>query len=244
MDREPGAGGDHRGGSLVNRVDDLRVVDPTEIRGGDPEVGMTELALDHEQRHALTRHLDSVRMPQLVRREPPAHSGSLCGAVQLPADPRSGARPAACRPAQNAEQDANRRRARRSSQGSSCVHAHRSMPTSRRLPPWRCRTKSAPRSGSRSVSVSASASLILNPARQSTTITPRSLSPSGSSPAALMTAMISSTVGALPHRSGTAAQEASSSLPSALVLDRCGSASNPMSLVLRWVREQPSWPTT
>lgn len=41
----------------------------------------------------------------------------------------------------------------------------------------------------------ASASLIRNPARQSTTIKPRNLSPSGSSPAARITAMISSTVG-------------------------------------------------
>jgi hypothetical protein len=52
-------------------------------------------------------------------------------------------------------------RLRRSSRhGSSCAHAQRSIPTSRRLPPLPRCTSSAPRSGSRSVSVGASASLI------------------------------------------------------------------------------------
>jgi hypothetical protein len=51
----------------------------------------------------------------------------------------------------------------------------RSMPTSRRLPPLPLRTSTTLREGSRSLSVSASASLMRRPARQSTTITPRSL---------------------------------------------------------------------
>jgi hypothetical protein len=46
-----------------------------------------------------------------------------------------------------------------------------------------------------SVSLSASASLIRSAARHRTTITPRSLTPSRSCPAACITAMISSTVG-------------------------------------------------
>ena len=33
---------------------------------------MTELALNHDQRDALVRHLDRVGVPQLVRREPPS----------------------------------------------------------------------------------------------------------------------------------------------------------------------------
>jgi hypothetical protein len=48
----------------------------------------------------------------------------------------------------------------------------------------------APRSASRSVSAKASASLTLSPARHSTTITPRSLTPLGCWPAARITAMI------------------------------------------------------
>jgi hypothetical protein len=35
---------------------------------------MTELALDHVQRHALARHLDGVRVPKLVRSEAPSHA--------------------------------------------------------------------------------------------------------------------------------------------------------------------------
>jgi hypothetical protein len=60
------------------------------------------------------------------------------------------------------------------SHGSRCDHPQRSIPTSRRLSrlPWRI--SSASRSRSRWVSLSASASLIRNPARQSTTITPGS----------------------------------------------------------------------
>ncbi len=56
-------------------------------------------------------------------------------------------------------------------------------------------TVTVPRVLSRSLSAKASASLTLNPARHSTTITLRSLSPSGRSPAVGITAMISSTVG-------------------------------------------------
>jgi hypothetical protein len=44
-------GRDHRRPSGVHGVDDLGVVDPLQINGGDPEVGV--LALDDDQRHAL-----------------------------------------------------------------------------------------------------------------------------------------------------------------------------------------------
>ncbi len=56
-------------------------------------------------------------------------------------------------------------------------------------------TSTAPRSRLRSLSFSASASLLRSPARQRSTITLRSRTPSGLSPAARMTAMISPTVG-------------------------------------------------
>jgi hypothetical protein len=44
---------------------------------------MTELALDHNERDALMRHLNSVGMAQLMRREPPPHTRTGCGAGQL-----------------------------------------------------------------------------------------------------------------------------------------------------------------
>jgi hypothetical protein len=37
---------------------------------GDAEVAVAELALDHHQRHAIARHLDGVRVAELVGREP------------------------------------------------------------------------------------------------------------------------------------------------------------------------------
>lgn len=63
---EAAGGGDHRRGPLVDGFDDPGVVDPAQIRGGDPEMGMPELALDDEQWDTLAGHFDRVRMPQLV----------------------------------------------------------------------------------------------------------------------------------------------------------------------------------
>ena len=36
---------------------------------------MSELALDHDERDALVRHLDRVSVPELVRREPAPDTG-------------------------------------------------------------------------------------------------------------------------------------------------------------------------
>ena len=47
------AGGDHRCRPLVDRVDDLGVVNPAQVRGGDPEIGMPELALYDQQGDSL-----------------------------------------------------------------------------------------------------------------------------------------------------------------------------------------------
>ena len=44
---------------------------------------MPELALDHDQRHALVRHLDRVGVTQLMRREPPAHACPGRGTPEL-----------------------------------------------------------------------------------------------------------------------------------------------------------------
>jgi hypothetical protein len=71
----------------MNGIDDLRVVDPLEIDRGHPEMGMLELALDDDQRHALVSHLDRVGVPELIRREPPAHSGCGGGPRQLAPTP-------------------------------------------------------------------------------------------------------------------------------------------------------------
>ena len=143
----------------------------------------------------LAGHVDRLRMPQLGGRESvanPAASAVSRSWLRMPAGEHGRPRVGPRRTQNNAPPG---RRARIWSHGSSCSNAHPCMPTSRRFPPLPLRTSTAPRAGSRSLSVNASASLIRRPARQSTTITLRSLTPSGSFPAARMTAMIFSTVG-------------------------------------------------
>jgi hypothetical protein len=54
----------HRRQALVDGVDDLGVVDPAQVQGRDPEVGMPQLPLYDHQQHALARHLDRVSMPE------------------------------------------------------------------------------------------------------------------------------------------------------------------------------------
>ena len=78
---------DHRGAPRVDRFDDFGVVDALQIDRGDPEVAVPELALDDDQRHPFTGHLDRVGVAQLMRREASAHTGSSRGA------PRLGTRP-------------------------------------------------------------------------------------------------------------------------------------------------------
>jgi hypothetical protein len=68
---EPGGGRDDRRRPGVDGVDDLRAVDALQIDRGDPEVGVPELALDDDKRHALERPLDSVGATQSMGREPP-----------------------------------------------------------------------------------------------------------------------------------------------------------------------------
>jgi hypothetical protein len=92
-------GENHRFGSLVDGLDDLGVVDSAEVSGRDREAGVAELPLDHDQRDPLARHLYGMRVPQLVRREPATDPGRDRRAVELFADARRCARPAACRSA-------------------------------------------------------------------------------------------------------------------------------------------------
>jgi hypothetical protein len=63
------------GGPRVHRLDDLAAVDALQVDGGDPEVAVAELALDHDRRHAFAGHFDGVRVTQLVRREAAPNPG-------------------------------------------------------------------------------------------------------------------------------------------------------------------------
>jgi hypothetical protein len=67
----------------VDRVDDLGAVDALEVDGCDSEVRVTELALDHDQRHAFVCHLDGVGVSELVGREAPSDPGRSGCATQL-----------------------------------------------------------------------------------------------------------------------------------------------------------------
>jgi hypothetical protein len=53
----------------MHGIDDLGAVDALQVDGRDAEAGVAELALDDDERHALTRHLDGVGVAQLVRSE-------------------------------------------------------------------------------------------------------------------------------------------------------------------------------
>jgi hypothetical protein len=123
-----------------------------------------------------------VRVAELVWREPAPHSGQGGGVTQLRADACRCARPSPRRAAHDAEQSPDREVPPEIDPRLSCVHAQRSMPTSRRLSPLPWRTTSEPWSGCRSVSLSASASLIRRPARHNTTMIPRNRTPSGCRP--------------------------------------------------------------
>jgi hypothetical protein len=213
----------------MNCVDDLGVVDPLEVDRGDAEVAVAELALDDHERHTFASHFDGVGVPQLIWGEP---SADTCCDGRAPQLGSGGSRPlGATRPA---VEDADRRptgsTTRSSSHGWSSSQPHVSMPTSRRRPPLPRRTSSAPRRSSRSASTSASASWMRSPARQRTTIKPRKRRPCASSPAARMTAMISSTLGG-SARSGhlcfaAVAQHGSRAWSPAIGVDQRGQAAS------------------
>ena len=67
----------------MDGADDLSAVDALQVDAGDPKVGVPKLTLDHDQRNAFVRHLDRMSMAQLVGREPPSHTRSGGGMVQL-----------------------------------------------------------------------------------------------------------------------------------------------------------------
>jgi len=65
----------------VSMISELSI--PWRVDRGDPEVGVPELALDDDQRHALVSHLDRMGVPELVGRESPPYSGRDGRAAQL-----------------------------------------------------------------------------------------------------------------------------------------------------------------
>jgi hypothetical protein len=67
----------------VDGADDLAAVDALEVDAGDPEVGVSELALDYDEWDTLVRHLDHVSMPKLMRRKTPPDSRCCGRMVQL-----------------------------------------------------------------------------------------------------------------------------------------------------------------
>ena len=67
----------------MDGADDLAAVDALQIHAGDAEVGVSQLTLDYDQRNSLVRHLDSVSMAKLVRREAASNTDPGGGVVQL-----------------------------------------------------------------------------------------------------------------------------------------------------------------
>jgi hypothetical protein len=70
----------------VYGADDFAAVDALEVDARDAEVGVSELALNDDERGAFVRHLDSVSVPELVGRE--ATSRSVRTAARREDDPR------------------------------------------------------------------------------------------------------------------------------------------------------------
>jgi hypothetical protein len=115
---------------------------------------MSELALDHVERHALAGHLDGVRVAKLMRAKrlrTPARTASWrsCGRTAGADHGRPHVGPLTTQ--RSAPIGVS---ALCSSQGRSCSQPQSSIPTSRRLPPLPERTRIAPRPGSRSRSAS------------------------------------------------------------------------------------------
>ncbi len=65
---------------------------------------MSELALDDDEGNSFVRHLDSVSVPELVRREATSHTGERGGSTQLLTRGRGFPAPAPCLAADYAQQ--------------------------------------------------------------------------------------------------------------------------------------------
>ncbi len=162
----------------MDGVDDLGVVDSTQVRGGDAEVGVTELALDHDERDAFSRHLNSMGVPELMWSEPAPDPGRGSGVVQLGSNAGGAAPSPSCGSVQDAEERSDRKGLAQLDPRLKLlprppIHPDLSPFAAFALPYEDCSAD-----GSRSVSASASASLIRRPARHSTMISALSLTPS------------------------------------------------------------------
>jgi hypothetical protein len=168
-------------------------------------IRMPEPPLDDRQRHTLPRELDSVRMTKLVRREPTGHTGRERVPAQLSSHSRRRPRPPARWPVDHAEQRAHGQLGPTGEPWRDVVAPRQgihpdlpalvALPVLRRIRHNPRRMRIAPRRGSRSDSISDSASWIRSPPRHSMTIRARSLIPRRSDGVLCITATISSTVG-------------------------------------------------
>ena len=89
----------------MDGVDDFGVVDALEVDRGDPEVAVSELSLDDDERDAFVGHLDRVGVPELVRGKAAARTGSGSSPAQIGS--RRGVGPVA--PAGSSGDDAEQR---------------------------------------------------------------------------------------------------------------------------------------
>jgi hypothetical protein len=85
----------------------ISVLSIPQVGGRDAEVGVAQLSLDHDEGDALPGHLNSMRVPELVGREPAPYSGDLGSPAQLHPHAGGCAWAAACRASQYAEQRAD-----------------------------------------------------------------------------------------------------------------------------------------
>ncbi len=69
---EAGADVHHRSATRADRPDDLLGIDALQVHARRGHIRMPEVTLDDRQRHPLPREFDSVRMAELMRREPTA----------------------------------------------------------------------------------------------------------------------------------------------------------------------------
>jgi len=81
--RKQDVGGDNRWAACVDGVDDFGVVDALQVDRRDPQVGVSELALNDDERVALAGHLDRVRVAKLMWREASADAGQRGGVTEL-----------------------------------------------------------------------------------------------------------------------------------------------------------------
>jgi hypothetical protein len=64
LDEDGRACGNRRRWPSMHRADDVTAVDALKVDAGDPEVGVSQLPLNHHERNPLVRHLDSACVPQ------------------------------------------------------------------------------------------------------------------------------------------------------------------------------------